>query len=120
MEVATVLDPRYKLKFMKAFYSSIYGEESATTGSEVSRVRTLLYELVLEYQESMEGMATTDGVGAASKNVVINEGDDLMFGIFDKFLSEEPEECSTYLCTKLDLYLRSQRCQELENLTSLI
>jgi hypothetical protein len=24
MEVATVLDPRYKLKFMKAFYSTIY------------------------------------------------------------------------------------------------
>jgi hypothetical protein len=78
MEVATVLDPRYKLKFMKAFYSSIYGEESPTTASEVSRVRTLLYELVLEYQESMEGTTTADGVGASSKNVA-NEGDDLMF-----------------------------------------
>jgi hypothetical protein len=49
VEVATALDPRYKLKFMKAFYSSIYREESPTTTSEVSRVRTLLYELVLEH-----------------------------------------------------------------------
>jgi hypothetical protein len=31
MKVATVLDPRYKLKFMKAFYSTIYGEESSVT-----------------------------------------------------------------------------------------
>jgi hypothetical protein len=30
MEVAAVLDPRCKLKFRKAFYSSIYGEESPT------------------------------------------------------------------------------------------
>jgi hypothetical protein len=64
----------------------------------------------------MEGMVTTDGVGACSKNVA-NEGDDLMFGIFDKFLSEEPEECSTYLCTELDLYLEEPmlpRTQELD------
>jgi hypothetical protein len=115
--VATVLDPRYKLKFIKAFYSIIYGVESPTTGSDVSRVRTLLYEFMLEYQELIEGMAINDGVGAASKNVVVNEGDDLMFGIFDKFLSEEPEECSTYLRTKLDLYLEEStlpRTQELD------
>jgi hypothetical protein len=53
----------------------------------------------------MEDMATTVGVGASSKNVVVNEGDDLMFGIFDKFLFEEPKEGSTYLGILLDLYL---------------
>jgi hypothetical protein len=63
MEIATVLDPRYKLKFMKAFYSTVYGEESSITEIEVGRVRSLLYELVLEYQGSIEGMTTTDGVG---------------------------------------------------------
>ena len=60
---ATVLDPRYKLKFVKAFYSTIYGEDNQRTNDEVCRVHSLLYELVLEYQLSMEGMATTDGVG---------------------------------------------------------
>jgi hypothetical protein len=117
MEVATVLDPRYKLKFMKAFYSTIYGEESPTTDDEVCRVKNLLYELVLEYQESMEGMATTDAVGAASRGCrAPNEGDDLMFGIFDKFLSEEPD-CSSFVRTELDLYLEEPtlpRTQELD------
>jgi hypothetical protein len=116
MEIATVLDPRYKLKFMKAFYSTICGEESPVTENEVCRVRTLLYELVLEYQGFMEGMATTDGVGAAKRNAVNNEGDDLVFDIFDKFLSEEPEY-STYVRTELDLYLEEPtlpRTQELD------
>jgi hypothetical protein len=117
MEVATVLDPRYKLKFVKAFCSTIYGEDNQRTNDEVCRVRSLLYELVLEYQVSMEGMATTDGVGTSNRNVVLNEGDDLMFGIFDKFLSEEPEEHSTFVRTELDLYLEEPtlpRTQELD------
>jgi hypothetical protein len=117
IEVATVLDPRYKLKFMKAFYSTIYGEESSVTESEVCRVRILLYELVLEYQGSMEGMATTDGVGTTHRKVANNEGDDLVFDIFDKFLFEEPEHCSSYMRTELDLYLKEPtlpRTQELD------
>jgi hypothetical protein len=68
----------------------------------------------------MEGVATTDGVGAATKNVALNEGDDLMFGIFDKFLSEEPESSSTYMCTELCLYLEEPtlpRTQELDIIT---
>jgi hypothetical protein len=118
MEVATVLDPKYKLKFMKAFYSTIYGEERLVTEIQVSRVRSLLYELVLEYQGSMEGTATTDGVGVVNRKVGNrNEGDDLVFDIFDKFLSEEPQHCSTYMHTELDLYLEEptlSRTQELD------
>jgi hypothetical protein len=103
MKIAIVLDPRYKLKFMKSFYTIIYGEESTATTIELSRVRSLLYELVLEYQESMEGMATTDGVGAANGNVAPNEGDDLMLDIFGNMLSKESEV--SYVRTELDLYL---------------
>jgi hypothetical protein len=115
MELATFLDPRFKLKFMKAFFTTIYGEESSITSSELSRVRSLLYELVLEYQDPKEGVATTDGV--CTKNVAVNEGDDLMLGIFDKFMSEEPETSSTYMRTELDLYLEEPtlpRTQELD------
>jgi hypothetical protein len=102
---------------MKAFYSTMYEEDSAVAESEVVRVRSLLYDLVVEYQGSMEGIATTDGVGAADKSVVQNEGDDLVFGLFDKFLSEEPDESSTYVRTELDLYLEEPtlpRTQELD------
>jgi hypothetical protein len=117
MEVATVLDPRYKLKFMGGFYRTIYGEQSSYADNEVCRVKNLLYEFVLEYQGSMEGMATTDGVRTANKNIVNNEGDDLVFDIFDKFLSEESEQCPTYLRTELDLYLEEPtlpRTQEID------
>jgi hypothetical protein len=40
-----------------------------------------------------------------------------MFGIFDKFLSEEPEKHSTFVRTELDLYLEEPtlpRTQELD------
>jgi hypothetical protein len=117
MKLATVLDSRYKLKFMKAFYSTMYGEESAVIETGVARVRSLLYDLVLEYQGSMEGIATTDGVGVAGKNVVHNEGDDLVFCLFDKFLSEEPDDSPSYVRTELDLYLKEPtlpRTQELD------
>jgi hypothetical protein len=117
MEVATVLDRRYKLKFMKAFYSTIYREKSSITESEVCKVRSLLYELMLEDQGSMEGMTTTDGVGTSHRKVVNNEGDDLVFDIFDKFLLEELEHCSIYVRTELDLYLEEPtlpRTQELD------
>jgi hypothetical protein len=40
---------------------------------------------------------------ASNRNVVNNGGDDL---VFDKFLSEEHEQCSTYVRTELDLYLK--------------
>jgi hypothetical protein len=62
-----------------------------------------LYKLVLEYQGSMEGMATSDGVGVVNRKVGNkNKGDDLVFDIFDKFLSKEPQHCSIYVCTELD------------------
>jgi hypothetical protein len=102
---------------VKAFYSTIYWEDNQTTNDELCRVRSLLYEMVLEYQVSMEGMPTTNGVGTTNRNVVLNEGDDLMFVIFDKFLSEEPEEPSTFVRTELDLYLEEPtppRTQELD------
>jgi hypothetical protein len=118
MKIATVLDLRYKLKFMNAFYSIVYGEEISITENGVCRViRSLLYKLVLEYQGSIEGMATSDSLGAAHRNVVNNEGDDLVFDIFDKFLSEEPEYCSTYMHIELDLYFEEPtlpRTQELD------
>jgi hypothetical protein len=43
IKIATILDPMYKLKFIKAFYNTIYGEESSITENEVCRVRNLLY-----------------------------------------------------------------------------
>jgi hypothetical protein len=53
---------------VKVFYSTIYGEDNQRTNDEVCRVRSLLYELVLEYQVSIP--VTT----VASESVFSTEG----------------------------------------------
>jgi glutamine amidotransferase PdxT len=60
MAVAAVLDPRYKLHLLNALFLKIHGSES-TTMEAVNKVKDILYNLVLEYQDSLEVVATTDG-----------------------------------------------------------
>ncbi|TVU24792.1 hypothetical protein EJB05_27249, partial [Eragrostis curvula] len=85
MAVATVLDPRFKLQFLSAFYTHIYGTDGKA--AEINKVKELLYELVSEYQSSLEGAVTTDSIGATSRNAVQTEGDDMIFNIFDGYMS---------------------------------
>jgi hypothetical protein len=79
-------------------------------------VRELLHKLVLEYQSSMEGVAATDGVRATSKSAAQAEGDDIVFNIFDGWMSSQPAETG-FVRTELDLYLDEPtlpRTQELD------
>jgi hypothetical protein len=79
-------------------------------------VRELLYKLVLEYQSSMEGVAATDDVRATSKPAAQPEGDDIVFDIFDGWMSSQPAETG-FVRTELDLYLDEPtlpRTQELD------
>ena len=48
MAVATVLDPMFKMKFLYAMFTEIYGHENV--GRETTKVKDLLVELVKEYQ----------------------------------------------------------------------
>jgi hypothetical protein len=47
LAVAAVLDPRFKLQMLRAFFTSVFGVDQATVEEE--RVRNLLYRLVLAY-----------------------------------------------------------------------
>ncbi|KAH1214791.1 Zinc finger BED domain-containing protein DAYSLEEPER [Glycine max] len=47
MEVATVLDPRYKLELLEFYFESIYLMDFF---SQVNRIRKLCYDLVSKYQ----------------------------------------------------------------------
>ncbi|XP_047063406.1 uncharacterized protein LOC124670999 [Lolium rigidum] len=76
MAIATVLDPRYKLHMLQALYGSLYGPEAACT--EVARVKLLLRELLVEYQDDSSA-GTTHGATA--------------------------EPVATFVHTELDLYL---------------
>jgi hypothetical protein len=104
MAVATVLDPRHKMKFLYAMYTQIYGPEGMVR--EVQKVRDLLIDLVKEYENSAEGFGATDGNGVGgSSSKALNEGDAEVDEIFDKYMASEPALPTTKVCTELDMYL---------------
>jgi hypothetical protein len=64
----------------------------------------------------MEGVAATDDVRATSKPAAQAEGDDIVFDIFDGWMSSQPAETS-FVRTELVLYLDEPtlpRTQELD------
>jgi acyl-CoA synthetase (AMP-forming)/AMP-acid ligase II len=102
MAVATVLDPRCKMKFLYAMYTQIYGPDGMVR--EVQKVKDLLIDLVKEYESSfVEGFGATDGGSSSSK--AQNEGDAEVDEIFDKYMAAEPAVLTTKVCTELDMYL---------------
>ncbi|KAL6653643.1 hypothetical protein ACP70R_008567 [Stipagrostis hirtigluma subsp. patula] len=106
MAVATVLDPRIKLKLLHALFDKIYGVEVAA--HEIAEIRKLLYNLVLQYQSSLECVETTEGTSSHSGTAAMNEGDDLVNDIFDTYLSSQPVVTTSYVRTELDLYLEEE------------
>ncbi|CAO1948759.1 unnamed protein product [Urochloa humidicola] len=115
MAVAAVLDPRYKLQLLNALFLKIHGLESVAMEA-VSKVRDLLYNLVLEYQDSMENVATTDGT-QTRPNAPTQMDDEDWIDTFDDYMSKQPAVASTYVRTELDLYLEEPllpRTQELD------
>jgi hypothetical protein len=105
MAVATVLDPRRKMKFLYAMYMQIYGPERMVR--EVQKVKDLLIDLVKEYENSMEGFGATDG-NLASSSKPANEGDAEVDEIIDKYMASEPVVPTTKVCTELDMYLEEE------------
>ncbi|CAL4995014.1 unnamed protein product [Urochloa decumbens] len=117
MAVATVLDPRFKLQMLTAFFTSVYGIERAAT--EVEKVRSLLYQLVLQYQQAAEDVATSNGQNSRSVATAVNGSteDDELFNIFYQYISSQPADASSHVRTELDLYLDEPllpRTQELD------
>jgi hypothetical protein len=104
MVVATVLDPKRKMKFLYAMYTQIYGPDGMVR--EVKKVKDLLIDLVKEYESSMEGFGATDGtVAGGSSSKALNEGDVEVDEIFDKYMVAERPVMTTKLCTELNMYL---------------
>lgn len=104
MAVAVVLDPRFKLHMLQAFFTSVYGLDQAAV--EVEKIRGLMYQLVLQYQHAAEDVATSaggnNGLGAVVAGSV---DDDELMNIFDQYMSSQPSQSSSHVRTELDLYL---------------
>jgi hypothetical protein len=70
----------------------------------VNKVKDSLYNLILEYQDSMEYVATTDG--AQTKLSAPTEMvDEDRTETFDDYMSKQPAVTSTYVRTELGFYL---------------
>ena len=102
MAVAAVLDPRFKLHLLNALFHKIHGLESVAVESS-NKVKDLLYNLVLEYQDTVEDVATTDGAETRPRAPTLRDDEDWM-DTFDDWMSKIPVVTSTYVRTELDLY----------------
>lgn len=114
--VVAVLDPRYKLHLLNALFIKIHESESTATDA-VHKVKDFLYNLVLEYQDSMESVATTDGAQTRQTSVPVDSVVEDWMEVFDDYMSKKPHVCTTYVLTELDLYLEEEvlpRTQELD------
>jgi hypothetical protein len=81
----------------------------------VNKAKDLLYNLVLEYQDSMEDVATTDG--AQTRLGALTMDDEDWNDTFDDYMFKQPAMSSTYVRRELDLYLEEtllSRTQELD------
>ncbi|XP_037451414.1 zinc finger BED domain-containing protein RICESLEEPER 2-like [Triticum dicoccoides] len=103
MSVATVLDPRYKLHMLQALFGSLYGIEYADV--KVDEVRKLMANLLEQYREDVEVVATSEAMDTAAAQV---GGVDDVMNIFDQYMSSKPTICASQVRTKLDLYLEEQ------------
>uniref|UniRef100_A0A8I6XFG0 Zinc finger BED domain-containing protein RICESLEEPER 2-like n=1 Tax=Hordeum vulgare subsp. vulgare TaxID=112509 RepID=A0A8I6XFG0_HORVV len=103
MSIATVLDPRYKLHMLQALFGSLYGVEYADV--KVDEVMKLMANLLEEYREDDEILATSEVVGTAVAQVV---GADDVVNIFDQYMSSKSMISGSQVRTELDLYLEEQ------------
>ena len=79
-------------------------------------MKDLLYNLVLNYQDSMEDVATTDGAETIPSALTQMDDEDWI-DTFDDYMSKQPTGTFTYVRTELDLYLEEPllpRTQELD------
>lgn len=105
MGVATVLDPRYKLKLLDYYLPPLYCAEEAKI--EVERIRELCFNLVAEYSFNlkMSGLSGSSGVSSHSPNECSIRDADPMNN-YDMFVAMDPEIDSAK--TELDCYLEER------------
>jgi hypothetical protein len=84
-------------------YTQIYGPDDMTR--EVKKIKDLLIDLVKEYEGSMEGFGSTNGmVASGNSSKALNEGDAEVNEIFDKYMAFKPVVPTSFMCTELDMY----------------
>ncbi|KAL7604870.1 hypothetical protein Lser_V15G16239 [Lactuca serriola] len=98
LAIATILDPRFKMKLIEYYFPKIYGDVSP---QEVERIRKLTYELVREYKP-YDAKETQSSLNNSEFGLDIDDCGDPLAG-FDLFVSTT-STIDTYK-SKLDYYL---------------
>ncbi|XP_073280577.1 zinc finger BED domain-containing protein DAYSLEEPER-like [Primulina huaijiensis] len=105
MGVATVVDPRYKMKLVEFYFSLIYDEISQ---SKIDEVRQNCCDLLVYYQsktkKSLEnsGGSGIDGTSSVSN---IDASDINILDMYDKFVASSSSQAASKSLTELDMYL---------------
>ncbi|CAN1337575.1 Zinc finger BED domain-containing protein RICESLEEPER 2 [Linum perenne] len=97
--VATILDPRYKMKLMEWLFANIYGE---LAGYHLNKIKEILYDLLEQYLKSGSHVESCNTTSVSA----IGEGEPIeadFLSEFDRYASNEhgvhngKEEFDTYI-----------------------
>lgn len=104
LTVATVLDPRYKMKLIEFYFPLLYGDES---NIHIERVQMLFKELIKEYEFKAKLSVSGPSVGAFSSSigessVVMSHVEEQLSSRYDDFLKANMVENRK---TELESYL---------------
>ncbi|KAH1242186.1 Zinc finger BED domain-containing protein RICESLEEPER 2 [Glycine max] len=98
MGVATILDPRYKMKLLEYYYEKLYEHDSFT---QVRGIQQLCYDLVSEYQMKMNKNSFGSNDGDVTGSEVVGDA----LSEYDRFIIRKKRARSSYVKSELDHYL---------------
>ena len=101
MGVATVLDPRYKMKLIEFYYPQIFGVEF---DYEVRRIKQLCDDLILEYQLKINMNDTAGESSGPTLDAIDGDSQDAL-NAYDRFIMNEKMSNSMRLKSELERYL---------------
>ncbi|KAK2660683.1 hypothetical protein Ddye_007216 [Dipteronia dyeriana] len=104
MVVATILDPRFKIKIIDCYFPIIYGDRAS---GEIKKAQDILLRIVKEY----EGNLKASSYSSSGDPTIVSSSQPIMvhsrlnpLSVFDQFLSLAPS-VTTQMKTELDYYL---------------
>lgn len=106
MVVATVLDPRFKMKYFEYIFPEIHRDDSSR---EIERVRGICYELMKEYQSKSRLHNETDFLSSFFQSGLVHSGKEAEpLSNFDLFVSDTATSSTEDAKSELDYYLKEK------------
>ncbi|TXG63500.1 hypothetical protein EZV62_010494 [Acer yangbiense] len=105
MVVATILDPRFKIKVRECYFPKIYGDKSF---DEIKKIHEFLLRMFREYEGKSKAIqtlvASSSGTNVSLSQSTMVQSNLNPFSVFDEYLSFAPPT-ATNMKTELKIYL---------------